>query len=243
MVFLREFVRGFPVLCLVLLAWPLGSVAQNNASDASVDATAGGVAAEQPNASATSPLAVQSAGDAPVAAPASEALPATGGEASQPDTSGPQRIEGAFGYLLGERWTGRATPAEPGLLKVEVPPLVDSGVFDFHSLWLDPETRAIVQISASRAFETPREAEEAHLALINLLTAKYGPPRTEQTRQVFEVQDRSAHVLLSLEGGMAILGVVYQDNQAAATALTRPRFELNLPDIPGYNETSGGVRQ
>ena len=144
-------------------------------------------------------------------------------------------IDGAFGYVLGQRWEGTATPVEPGLLKAEVSPLVDSGLFDFHSLWLDPQSRTIVQISASRAYPDPREAEQAHLTLVGLLTGKYGSPRTEQLRQVFGAQGRSVHVLMSLEGEVAILGVVYQDDRAVADVITRPRFELNLPEIPGVN--------
>ncbi|AGW11959.1 hypothetical protein DGI_0017 [Megalodesulfovibrio gigas DSM 1382 = ATCC 19364] len=139
--------------------------------------------------------------------------------------------------MLGQRWEGAAAPVEPGLLKAEVSPLVDSGLFDFHSLWLDPQSRAIVQISASRAYPNPREAEQAHLTLVGLLTGKYGSPRTEQLRQVFGSQGRSVHVLMSLEGEVAILGVVYQDDRAVADVITRPRFELNLPEIPGVSDS------
>ncbi len=146
-------------------------------------------------------------------------------------------IKGAFGYVLGEVWDGAATPAEPGLLKAEVPPLIDSKLFDFHSLWLDPESKRIVQISASRAFEEPTLAERAHMALMGILTGKYGQPRDEQLRQVFGADGRSVHVLMSLEGETAMLGVVYQDDRATAAAITRPRFELKLPEIPGVNAT------
>lgn len=180
-------------------------------------------------------------------AAAHNATPGEPGEPSVPEAPGAQMdtpqentplIEGAFGYVLGERWPGEASPAEPGLLKAEVPPLVDSGLFDFHSLWLDPQSHEIVQISASRAFQHSQDAEKAHLALVGLLTGKYGQPRTEQLRQVFAAQGRSVHVLMSLEGDMALLGVVYQDDRATAAAITRPRFDLTLPDIPGVNDNA-----
>lgn len=161
----------------------------------------------------------------------------TGANATQTNTHHDHLIQGAFGYVLGEVWEGPATVAEPGLLKVEVPPKVDSKLFDFHSLWLDPESRRIVQISASRAYADPKKAEEANLALMGILTGKYGQPRTEQLRQVFGADGRSVHVLMSQEGDTALLGVVYQDDRATASALTRPRFELKLPDIPGMNGT------
>lgn len=132
-------------------------------------------------------------------------------------------IHGAFGYELGATYVPDAAADmiedRGGLVRVDVPPRIPTGFFRYHALWLEPESQAIVQITATAPHPTRESAEAALQSLLGILRNKYGQGTYEDLAHTFRRDHRSIHVGVSLQGSVYVLAIAYQDDALVSRAM------------------------
>lgn len=134
-------------------------------------------------------------------------------------------IQGAYGFTLGEQYTDKSVTGLPanefGLVTLEPTPPATAQEFDYFAVNIDQQTREIVQIVATKMFQSQSPADALINAEKSKLEARFGASFEEDGVFIIEQGARRIHLTVQPEGGQFVAVIVYQDDTLLMRAATR----------------------